>query len=251
MNEVIEVKNNDTILGMIERMAINPDFDVAKMQALLDIRNQELVRLDEQHQLELTRKAKQEFAADYVLMSAKLPLIAKSKRNEHTKSKYAALEDINQEIRPILGSHGFSITADITEQTKESISVEVTLLHKGGHEKSLKLTLPIDSKGSGGNANKTEIQGIASSITYAKRVAICALLNISTGDDVDGNAVREDKIATFQQREAIAALYRQLPADKQEDFTSKFGGIAEIKMKDVNIVIAALNKVINQLKGTK
>lgn len=47
--------------------------------------------------------------------------------------------------------------------------------------------MPLDNAGIQGTVNKTGPHATASSVTYAKRVAICALLNISTGDDKDGN----------------------------------------------------------------
>jgi hypothetical protein len=42
--------------------------------------------------------------------------------------------------------------------------------------------MPIDTSGS-----KTSVQGIGSTVSYGKRYTLCALLNISTGDDTDGH----------------------------------------------------------------
>ena len=42
--------------------------------------------------------------------------------------------------------------------------------------------LPLDTSGS-----KNGVQAVGSTVSYGKRYAICALLNISTGDDTDGN----------------------------------------------------------------
>lgn len=244
--QAIPLSAGDAMLGMIERLAANPDVDIVKMQALLDMRNQEFVRIDSQHQLELARIAKQEFAIDFVPMSAELPLIIKTKSNTQTHSKYAELADINQVIRPILGKYGFSISTNITNQTKESVTVVATLMHKGGHTQSIELTLPLDGAGFKGNANKTDIQAIASSISYAKRIAICALLNISTGDDKDGNANTADVFATEIQRTAIVALYKKLTEQEQDNFNERTGGLLSIQKKDVDTTIAALNNTINK-----
>ncbi len=240
------LKHEDSMLGMIERLAANPDVDITKMQALLDMRNQEILRMDQQRQIESNRIARQSFNTDYVVMSGELPLVERKKRNIHTGSKYATLEDINEAIRPILSKYGFSITCDITEQTKEIIEVGATLIHRGGHEKSTKLRFPIDSVGMKGEKNKTEIQGASSSITYAKRVAICTLLNISTGEDKDGNEEMSEIVATEIQRVAIMNLCKKLTIEQQRVFDQRTGGLLGIKKKDVDATIAALNNTINK-----
>ncbi len=250
-NEMIEVQNQqmpaqpDQFLGMIERLAKDPGFEITKMQALLDMRNQEFARIETLRKEELAYQAEREFDIDYIPMFAKLPFVAKTKSNTHTVSKYAALEDVNEAVKPVLSEYGFATRANIVKQTKDDITVVAILSHRGGHKQTLEITLPIDNKGSAGKANKTDIQGIASSITYAKRIAICALLNISTGDDKDGNA-SDDVLATIPQREAIGKLFQKLTEAHQDIFVERFGGVAEIKRKDVNEVIARLNVTIGK-----
>lgn len=224
---------HDPMLSMIERIALNPDCDMQKMQALLDMRNQEIAR-----------RSSESFARDYVEMKAELPLVIKDKDNSQTKSKYAALESVNMQIDPILKKHGFATRTPVKSQTDTHITVEAILLHKDGHSEKMELTLPIDNKGMAGTVNKTIVHGISSSITYAKRVAICALLNISTGDDNDGNKYNQDALATDVQRTAIAELYKKLTEAQQDNFNERTGGILEIKKKDVDKVIAMLNKSI-------
>ncbi len=167
----------EAILGMIERIASNPDADMTKMQALMEMRNAELVRV-----------ARVSFSSDFSKMAPKLPLVIKNNFNGQTSSKYAKLENINQEINPILAEYGFATSTRIIAQTDKSVTVEAVLWHRDGHLESTPLTLPLDNVGLKGNANKTEVHATAASITYAKRIALCALLNISTGDDTDGNA---------------------------------------------------------------
>ncbi len=182
------VSNSDAMLGMIERMALNKEVDVIKMQALMDMRNQEIMRVDQRHQEELARAAKKEFNVDYVLMSSELPTVQKTKFNKFTESKYASHDDVMDAIRPILVKYGFGITCDVVAQTKDSITLQATLIHKGGHEqRGTPLTLPLDNVGAEGKATKTAMHGTTSSIKYATRVTICTLLNIATGEDIDGN----------------------------------------------------------------
>ncbi len=237
-----------SLLSIIEKVATTADADIAKMQAVLDMYNQQVAREREYQKEDAAEAARQKFAADFVPMSAELPLVIKNKKNTQTHSTYAELSDINQEIRPILGKYGFSISTDITKQTKESVTVVATLSHRDGHEKFTEITLPLDGAGFKGNANKTDIQAIASSISYAKRIAICARLNISTGEDKDGNKAMDDTLATEIQRTAISNLYRKLNDAQKNNFDERTGGVLAIKKKDVDTTIALLNKSISEVK---
>lgn len=236
--EMPEKKNqDDAMLVMIERVACNPDADILKMERLLEMRNQELARI-----------SRQAFASDLAKMSPNLPVVSKTKNNLQTKSKYAALEDINQQINPILSQNGFAISTRVVSQGNDSVTVEAVLWHREGHTETTQVTMPLDNKGMQGTVNKTNVHATASSITYAKRVAICALLNISTGDDKDGNRNNDDALATDIQRTAIMNLYNKLTPDQQSHFNKVTGGVMEIRKKDVDETIAKLN---NSIKGNK
>lgn len=157
-------------------LAKDPGVDVQKLQMLIDMNKQ--LKADQN---------KEEFAAAFVVMKPHLPKILKKHDNTQTKSKYAKLEDINVEIDPILHEYGFGTATKILESSKDGVRVRAELWHKNGHVESTEIFMPIDDKGPNGTVNKTGPHAISSSTQYAKRVSICALLNISTGDDTDGN----------------------------------------------------------------
>lgn len=154
-------------IAVIERAASNPDVDVDKMERLLTM--QERV---------LNRNAEQAFNAALAQMQSELPTIAETSQGHNTK--YAPLEKINQVVRPILQAHGFAITFR-TKQIQGGVEITAVLSHREGHHEETSLTLPADTSG-----NKNAVQAIGSTISYGKRYALCALLNISTGDDTDG-----------------------------------------------------------------
>jgi hypothetical protein len=166
----------DNFFGTLAALMANPATDTQKMKELIEIRNDELNRI-----------ARAEFARDFVDMKPHLPKVIRTKENKQTSSKYAPLEDINVAIDPVLSKFGFGTSAKVIAQTEQSVTVLAELWHRGGHVEEFPLTLPLDNKGIAGTVNKTLPHAISSSVTYAKRVAICALLNISTGDDKDGN----------------------------------------------------------------
>lgn len=162
------------VLNMIERVCMSPDADMDKLEKMLDM--QERI---------LNRNAKQSFSADLAAMQAELPMVAKHGEG-HNKAKYAKLEDINEAIRPTLQKHGFAVTFRI-KQSDNRLLVVAILSHKAGHSEETELVLPLDTSGS-----KNAVQAVGSTVSYGKRYAVCALLNISTGDDTDGNIPPND-----------------------------------------------------------
>lgn len=228
----------DPFLTLIERAASNPDFDITKMQALRDMRDQELSRL-----------AKQAYALDYTLMAPKLPKVVKTKKNKQTDSMYAAIEDINLTVNPILEAHGFATMTKIKNQTKEDVTIEAILLHCGGHSESTEITFPLDRAGIAGTVNKTAVHAISSSITYGKRVAICALLNISTGDDKDGNSQTEEVSPTTTQRNAMFKFFDQFNENQKERFIKETGGVLNVLKKDYDKTLARMKKTIGDKKN--
>jgi len=164
----IQQSETAAIMSVIERVAMSPDADIEKLERMLDM--QERV---------LNRNAKQAFTADLAAMQEDLPRIIEHGVG-HNNAKFAKLEDINDVIRPVLHRHGFAVTFRIKNENN-LVWVYTVLSHKMGHSEETSIPLALDNSG-----NKNAVQAVGSSISYGKRYGICAMLNISTGDDVDG-----------------------------------------------------------------
>lgn len=165
----IQQSETAAIMSVIERVAMSPDADIEKLERMLDM--QERV---------LNRNAKQAFTADLAAMQEDLPRIIEHGVG-HNNAKFAKLEDINDVIRPVLHKHGFAVTFRIKNENN-LVWVYTVLSHKMGHSEETSIPLALDNSGS-----KNAVQAVGSSISYGKRYGICAMLNISTGDDTDGN----------------------------------------------------------------
>jgi len=210
------VEQQDPILAMIQQASALENVDVAKVQALQDMyfKNQD-------------RIASQEFMQDFAIMQGKLPRVAAKRKNTQTNSNYAAIEDINKIVTPVLTSHGFGVLFKTKAQTAQDVTIEATLTHKSGHTESTVLTMPLDDVGIAGKINKTKVHGTGSAITYAKRYALCELLNISVGEqDTDGNLpgdmVTEEQVEKLQELIAetdtdIARFCRHFKIDSLSD----------------------------------
>ncbi len=184
------------LLSMIERVCLDPNADIDKLSKMLDM--QERV---------LNRNAEQAIAADFAAMQSELPRIARNGTIEIKKdgkliqsTPFAKLEDINDGVRPTLQKYGFGVSFSIA-QAGGLVTVTAKLLHRLGHSEITAISLPIDSTGS-----KNAVQGNGSTVSYGKRYAMCALLNISTGDDTDGNLQKQDDDHAFVSSSQVVAL---------------------------------------------
>lgn len=235
--EIIEQNTNvptvseaATVMEMIVRAA-GDNTDVAKLEKLMDL--QERI---------LDRNAKQAFSSDFVRMKPHLPKILRTKDNTQTSSKYAPLEEINTQIDPVLNQYGFATATKIVNQTDRSVTVKAELWHTQGHVEDTELTVPLDDMGIKGTVNKTLPHAVASSVTYAKRLAICALLNISTGNDADGNKVSNETIPIDVAAD-LDLMIIQVTANK--DLFLKYMGVDDVR----NIRLADKQKAYNALSA--
>lgn len=108
----------------------------------------------------------------------------KSATNPHFKSKYATLPDIRDMITPILAKHGLYCIQPV--QTGDmGAYLETNIIFAPTGEKAVSI-MPL-------MLDKQTAQGMGSAITYARRYALCAILNIAADDDDDGNAASQPK----------------------------------------------------------
>ncbi len=218
---VVEAQTQDPMLDMIDKVCSDPSFDIEKMQKMIDMRNEELSRV-----------AKIDFNRAFAEMQPKLPRIISAHKNDQTNSSYSKIEDINDGVLPVLSEHGFGVSFKIVKQDKDSVTIRATLKHRGGHEDSTELLMPYDNVGIKGTVNKTNIHATGSTITYAKRYAMCMLLDISTGTDNDAARTNTKKIATetaakikeiLEENESIdgQAFLKYMKADCVDNILSK------------------------------
>lgn len=201
MTEELQTEPNN-MLAVIERASSNPDVDVEKMRALLDMQK-EIVRY----------KAEMAFNADFAAMTAELPVIAKTgeiKVQGVVRSKYALFEEMNEIVKPILKAHRFAILFRTNSQ-KGEVTVSGTLMHCEGHRETTELTLEADTSGS-----KNSVQSIGSSLQYAKRYIMASLLNLTTAGEDDDGSRGATQFITESQAADLQTLIEEVKADKSK-----------------------------------
>lgn len=230
--EVATVEPSESTNLMQQMIAAARDIDTDKLGKLMDMND----RL-------LADQRRAAFAKDFAAMKPKLPRIIKRRENKQTQSKYANLGDTNTEVDPILAEFGFGTKYNVS-QTPEAVTVICELWHRDGHvENSGPFTIPIDNKGPQGTVNKSMPHGIMSATEYAKRGSLGLILNISTGDDVDGNTAND--LLTEEFAKDITQRIKALP--DAEAYMTKFKEYMKIESVD-QILAKDYMKAIGTLK---
>ena len=174
MNAVAKVEpqaaEGTTLISVISRAASDPNVDIGKMERLMAM-----------HERMLAQQAVVAFNESLSDMQDKLPSVGE-RGNAAGRYTYALWEDINAAIKPILKEHGFALS--FRTDFADGVSVTGVLSHRGGHSESTTIRLPTDPSG-----NKNAVQAVASSVSYGKRYAASALLNLTShGEDDDAFA---------------------------------------------------------------
>lgn len=185
MNEVMVQSNTpavsaetQAIMQMIEQIALNPQADVEKLRAVMDMKMQMF-----------NRGAEIDFNAAMSLAQQEIEPVARNATNKQTNSRYAKLEAIIENCSPIWTKHGFALSYDTDDcPIPDHYRITCEVSHRAGHSKHYHLDLPIDNVGIAGAKNKTGMHGAGSTIAYGRRYIVCNVFNIAIKDeDNDGN----------------------------------------------------------------
>jgi hypothetical protein len=215
-----------SMLQIIAAAAANPSVDVDKMRALLDMQR-EIMAED----------ARIAFTQDFLAMD--LPVIDRDGRidegitrsgRQGKKTNYATFENINKVIKPKLKENGFVLWFEPDVGPDHRIIIRGHLDHVKGHGKTCAIPLALEDTGKKNNAQAT-----GSTISYGKRYATIALLNLISNApedrDTDAN-VAADAISAEQKEQLIKACeVRNAPLKKLVAYLNQRGG-SEMKSID-------------------
>lgn len=144
-----------------------------------------------------------------VEVQSEMPRVYKDGENTDNRSRFAKLEGVDRNIRPIYTRHGFRITFG-TEPMNDPpgwIMHVATVTHSGGHVEHVRAPFPIDNKGPKGGPTKTEMHGVGSALTYAQRRLTCMAFGVVvTGEDNDAVVTVDGVTAEYVTDDQAAEL---------------------------------------------
>lgn len=200
----------DPLLAVIERVVIDPELDMDRLSALLDVRERQL-----------NKEAEQAFNAAFAAAMANMPDVPKSGKNKHTEQRYSTLDDLIRTTRPVLSEHGLSLNWETGILDDGRIRVKAIVRHALGHQIS---TEQAGARDSGKAMNN--LQGGGSTETYLKRYSGFALLGLASGDEAEDDGQGANQRITEDQFRALRDQIEATGAD--EDRLCKYFKVERI-----------------------
>lgn len=146
-----------------------------------------------------------------IALNAELSNPKNTADNPFFKSKYAPLNEILNEVRPLLSKHGLAIIQN-TMSIEDRIGIQTVIIHSSGESIASDILLL--------KADKDTAQGQGSAITYGRRYQVSAMLSIASEDDDDGNHASGNKP---DPKKAVTppVLKGEKPKGNQTEFMAK------------------------------
>lgn len=216
-NEITNVTNAETqdIATKLLLKTVEKGLDVATIEKILNLRE----RIVEENR-------KKEFFVNLAALQAEIPAIRKDKvifnKDGSVRYRYASYDTILETIQPVLFKYGFSVTFK-TNFEERFVEVICILKHIAGHEESTVIKVPVDT-----SSYMSDIQKIGSSLTYARRYALCLALNLVADDDTDGNTEEDN----FGEDKGVITEVKENNGDKKEK-DEKDNGVTEKQLKAI------------------
>ncbi len=164
-----------SLMKIIDRAAMDPSFDVAKLEQLLAVKE----RWDAAEAKKAFNEAFAAFKSEAVKVLKNRPVTDGPLKGK----RYAELYSVVNAVTPALSKYGLSASWRLTKDEKDWIEVTCTVKHILGHSESVSMGGPADTGGA-----KSPIQARASTITYLERYTLKAICGVAEeGDDNDGN----------------------------------------------------------------
>lgn len=114
---------------------------------------------------------------DLILALGEIGGVTKSANNTFFKSKYATLEDVIEASKSILRSHELAVMQGGGDYGNGALTITTRIIHASGEWIESTMDIPLA---------KADPQGAGSAVTYGRRYALMAMLNMPAVDD-DGN----------------------------------------------------------------
>ena len=200
----------DPMSAMIERIVVDPNASIEKLERMLAMRE----RLEDRALEERKREQQLSYHRAFSECQKELKVVVKNRDNKQTNSRYADLAALAEQADPVIHKHGFSTTFEPagTNDKGEQL-IRWTIAHNDGHIRTDVAALPADKAGAKGTVNKTDTHAFGSTATYGRRYLKLMLFDIATADD-DGNAAGAEGPISEAQLTELIDLAESVEADR-------------------------------------
>jgi hypothetical protein len=232
----------DPMVMMIERIALDPNSDLAKLEKMLDMKE----RLD-------AKAARRAFDLAMADAKSEIPPILKTGTVDYTNTKseriffkHETLAGIAATVDPILSKHGLSYRYR-SKQENGQLFVTCIIAHKDGFSEETTL-----QGGPDAGAGKNNYQAVGSAVTYLQRYTLKLALGLSAALDDDAGGANENVAETISADQFVQIRDRADLAGVDHAKICAAAGVSELHMllaKDFASVMARLQKTIDAKRG--
>lgn len=205
----VEAQQPTTIADAIIELAKDPNLDIAKLDALNEMRKDER-----------DSQARRDFFAAISRFRGIMPEIKKDATVDFTSQKgrtnysYATLGAIEKQIKEPLAACGLAYFFTQDQNDNGMMKITCILAHENGHQVESSMVGAPDATG-----NKNPIQQLASTSTYLKKYTLLAVTGLATADhDDDGHGAGdapEIELINDDQITVLNDLIKETGANKQ------------------------------------
>lgn len=221
--------DGQALLAMIERVARDPKSDVAKVERLLAVRNEDIQRV-----------AKQAF--NVAMVACQDGMLPVRKNMKADRFKFASLEAVDEALRPVYSHHGFGLTFNSQPMPETNrILVICDVLHRDGFEKRYTVPMTASPKGPKGGDVMTQTQAEGAAISFGRRYLELMIFNIITTEDdaavapEGASQIGPETLADLKQKIEAAGL----PMDK---FELAFGPINDLPVSRLDEALSRIDQ---------
>jgi ERF superfamily len=194
--------------------------------------------LERLYQLQLqweAKEAKDAFYRDMAALQAECPIIRKTRQGP--KAKYAPLEDVERELKPLRAKYGFSVWF-YTERRGDRLWGYAVVAHKQGHKEEMghQDIEYLHASDTRGGMNQT--QADAGTSSYLQRYILGKAFNLSfEGDDQDG-------VVTAAQVMQLPDLIKETPYSFAQWLGRAITGPGELTHTQASRMVTAIEKYL-------
>jgi len=238
------------VLALIERLTLDPDADVEKLERMIGMYERLQAREAELAYNAAKGRILKKLAAIKIVKNRSAVRESENGKPHQGSSevfKYAPLEEIDKYLRPLLVEESMDLSYSDEPGTGGGIVIRGRLKHlPGGHYEDSFMPAPLDTTG-----GKSEVQAVGSTNSFLRRYVACNIFNIVVvGDDDDGTGGPLDEAQTrtildlMNRAKAGPKFLKYMKAQSTAEAGSLAAAVATIAARDYRKAISTLEEQI-------
>ena len=245
-----------TVLGLIERVALDPRADVEKLERMMAMYERLKAKEAElAFNAAKGRILKKLAGIKIVKNRSVLYEIEKDRPQKGTYEafRYAPLEEIDKHLRPLLAEEDLDLSYS-DEALEGGLLIRGRLKHlPGGHYEDSFMPAPLDTSG-----GKSNVQAVGSTNSFLRRYVACNIFNIVVvGDDDDGTGGTIDEAQTktildlIKKAKGGPKFLKYMKAQSVTEAGSLEAAVATIAARDYRKAISTLEEQIAKAEASR